>query len=216
MSVLRQPASTMIRSFFKSFTRHQSTTTGAYPFSSTAVVAAPATIAPTTDGLRQGRGLMAHIHQTLPPADKQHLLKTLFSRRNPRRVLPGSILTVTLEHAPTVFTGVLIAVRRRGPDTSFVLRNVVQRTGVEVQFFVGSPHLKEVRVDKRASGRKADFKARKGGITAAGEGAGAAGREGAQAKSSQQENMRQRRAKLYFLRNDPGKMTAIAAGSGMR
>ncbi|KIO13019.1 hypothetical protein M404DRAFT_993983 [Pisolithus tinctorius Marx 270] len=75
-----------------------------------------------------------------------------------------------------------MSVRRRGPDTSFVLRNVVQRTGVEMQFFVNSPHLKDIRVIQRAGG-----------------GPGKGGR-------------RQRRAKLFFLRDSPSKMSAISAG----
>ncbi|KAN0116451.1 hypothetical protein V8E52_005832, partial [Russula decolorans] len=51
------------------------------------------------------------------------------------------VLTINLTHAPTTFSGVLISVRCRGPNTSFVLRNVVQRTGIEMQFFVNSPHV---------------------------------------------------------------------------
>jgi hypothetical protein len=81
--------------------------------------------------LRQGKGLMAYFQQTLPSTEKQKIIGTLFSRTHPERVRPGSVLTVNLTHAPTTFSGVLISVRCRGPDTSFVLRNVVQRTGVE-------------------------------------------------------------------------------------
>lgn len=63
-------------------------------------------------------------------------------------------MTVTLDHAPTTFTGVLLSIRRRGPDTSFILRNIIQRTGVEMQFFVNSPHLKDVKlVQKPPKGR---------------------------------------------------------------
>jgi len=106
----------------------------------------------------------------------------LFSRRHPERLLPGSVVAVTLAHAPTSFSGVLLSVRRRGPDTSFVLRNIVHRTGVEMQFFVNSPHVKEIRVIQRAGG---------GG-----------GKEG----------RRMRRAKLFYLRDSPEKMSEISAG----
>jgi large subunit ribosomal protein L19 len=128
---------------------------------------------------------MAFIQQTLPSTEKQKMIGTLFSRSHPDRVRPGSVLTVNLAHAPTTFSGVLIAVRRRGPDTSFVLRNVVQRTGVEMQFFVNSPHVKEVVVVSRAGGDGDGKKKRKG----------------------------LRKAKLFYLRDSPERMTAVSAGT---
>ena len=72
----------------------------------------------------------------------------------------------------------------RGADTSFLLRNVINRTGVEVQFFVCSPHVRDIKVLSRAGGR------------------GSEGRPGT----------RMRRAKLFYLRDAPDKMTAISAG----
>ncbi|KAF8592538.1 RNA-binding domain-containing protein [Ramaria rubella] len=134
-----------------------------------------------TPSLLKGKGLMAHLYKTLPVEGTQKLLTTLFSRRHPDRLLPGSVVTVTSTHAPTTFTGVLLAIRRRGPATSFLLRNVIQRTGVEMQFFVNSPHLKDIQVIQKAGG---------GG-----------GKEG----------KRMRRAKLYYLRHSPEKMSQISA-----
>ncbi|KAA1466172.1 hypothetical protein DENSPDRAFT_767286 [Dentipellis sp. KUC8613] len=125
----------------------------AYAFNKMAVIPrAPKNVPKNVavERLRQGKGLMAYLQQTLPTPEKQLLISTLFSRRHPDRLVPGSILTVTLGHAPTTFSGVLLSVRRRGPDTSFVLRNVVQRTGVEMQFFVNSPHVKDIKVVQRA------------------------------------------------------------------
>jgi len=122
---------------------------------------------------------MAYLKQTLPSTEKQTIIGTLFSRNHPDRVHPGSVLTVNLTHAPTTFSGVLISVRRRGPDTSFVLRNVVQRTGVEMQFFVNSPHVKEIVVVSKAGGKK-----RKG----------------------------LSKAKLFYLRDSPERMTVVSAG----
>ena len=90
-------------------------------------------------------------------------------------------MTVTLNHAPNIFSGVLLSVRRRGMDTSFTLRNVVNRTGVEMQFFLNSPHLKEIKILQRA---------------------------GASATSP----TKVRRAKLFYLRDSPDKMTAISSG----
>lgn len=152
-----------------------------YPFSKVAKLLSPP-LTPPTDALRQGKGLMAHLAATLPSPQKQHLLNTLFSKRHPQRVLPGSVVSVTLGHAPGQFSGVLISLRRRGMDTSFTLRNVINRTGVEMQFFVGSPHLRDVRVLQSAGG--------------------AGGKKG----------RRMRRAKLFYLRDAPEKMTAISAG----
>jgi len=128
---------------------------------------------------------MAFIQKTLPSTEKQKMISTLFSRMHPDRVRPGSVLTVNLAHAPTTFSGVLISVRRRGPDTSFVLRNVVQRTGVEMQFFVNSPHVKEVVVVSRAGGDGDGKKKRKG----------------------------LRKAKLFYLRDSPERMTAASAST---
>jgi len=165
----------------KSLTRSASTATNPYPFSNVAILP-PNPKTPATPSLRKGKGIMEYIHKTLPSPEKQALISTLFSRRHPNRLLPGSVLAVTLAHAPTSFSGVLLSIRRRGPDTSFVLRNVVQRTGVEMQFFVNSPHLKGIKVVQRAGG---------GG-----------GKEG----------RRMRRAKLFYLRDSPDKMSEISAG----
>lgn len=170
-----------LRAATKSLTRSASTTTNPYPFSNV-VITPPEPTTPATESLRKGKGIMEHLRKTLPDPEKQALISTLFSRRHPDRLLPGSVLTVTLAHAPTSFSGVLLSIRRRGPDTSFLLRNVVQRTGVEMQFFVNSPHLKGIKVIQRAGG---------GG-----------GKEG----------RRMRRAKLFYLRDSPEKMSEISAG----
>lgn len=151
-----------------------------YPYSTNAI-SLPPPISNPVASLLKGRGLMAHLNKALPSEEKQKLLATLFSRRHPKRLLPGSVITVTSIHAPTTFTGVLLAIRRRGPATSFILRNVIQRTGVEMQFFANSPHLKNIQVVQNAGG-----------------GGG--------------EGKRMRRAKLFYLRDSPEKMSQISAG----
>jgi large subunit ribosomal protein L19 len=138
---------------------------------------------------------MAYLQHTLPSTEKQKLIGTLFSRSHQDRVRPGSVLTVTLSHAPTSFSGVLIAVRRRGADTSFVLRNVVQRTGVEMQFFVNSPHVKEIVVVSRAGG---------------GGGSSTNGNGGTADRKRQRKGLK--KAKLFYLRDSPERMTAASAG----
>ena len=162
--------------------RSLTTSARPYPYSKVAIIPpAPADSPPAN--LRRGKGLMAFLQQTLPSTEKQKIIGTLFSRSHPDCVRPGSVLTVSLTHAPTSFSGVLISVRRRGPDTSFVLRNVVQRTGVEMQFFVNSPHLKEIVVVSKAS-----------------RGQGKKKREVF------------KKAKLFYLRDSPERMTSVAAG----
>ncbi|KAK0242508.1 hypothetical protein EDD85DRAFT_918778 [Armillaria nabsnona] len=126
------------------------------------------------NALREGKGLMPYLFKNLPPLDKQKMLRTLFSRRSPSQLKPGSILTVTMDHAPSIFTGVLLSIRRRGPDTSIVLRNILQRTGVDIQIFVNSPHVKEIKVVRKPP------------------------------------RGRMRRAKLFYLRDAPDKMSMIA------
>ncbi|KAF7313618.1 Mitochondrial ribosomal [Mycena chlorophos] len=157
----------------------RSMSTAAYPFSKTAIVLPEPTVAPS-DALKLGKGLMPYLSTSLPTPEKQRMLRHFFSRQSRNQLYPGSIVNVTLEHAPNTFTGVLLAIRRRGPDTSFVLRNIVQRTGVEMQFFVNSPHLKEIKVLQRPP---------KG---------------------------RLRRAKLYYLRDAPDKMSALAGNTKMQ
>jgi large subunit ribosomal protein L19 len=155
-----------------------------YPFS--AMVSTPPPAPPPVvahpERILHGKGLMAHLHKTLPSPSARTLMDTLFSKSHRDRIMPGSVLSLSLAHAPNNFSGVLISVRHKGPDTSFTLRNVVQRTGVEMRFSVGSPAIKEVKIVQRA-----------------GTGGGKSGR-------------RMRRAKLYYLRDQPTKMNAISAG----
>ncbi|KAF8076159.1 translation protein SH3-like domain-containing protein [Lyophyllum atratum] len=117
-----------------------------------------------------------HLQKSIPTPAKQEMFRTLFSRHSPNQILPGSILQLTLEHAPATFTGVLMGIRRRGLDTSILLRNIIQRTGVEMQFFVNSPHVKDIKVLQKPPGG------------------------------------RMRRAKLFYLRDSPEKMSMIAGG----
>jgi len=133
---------------------------------------------PPTKALLKGKGLIDHVRQELVPPEKREWLKTLFARNHSDRLLPGSVVSITQTHAPTAFTGVLISLRRKGLDSSITLRNVVQRVGVEIQVFLGSPHLKEIKVLQKADGKSGSKRAR--------------------------------RAKLYYLRDAPDKMSTIS------
>ncbi|KAF9008699.1 translation protein SH3-like domain-containing protein [Cyathus striatus] len=143
-----------------------------YPFSKTALTPSPTYTSPPA-ALQEGKGLMEFIQKTLLSPEKQAMLDKLFSRRSPNRITPGSVVTVVSEQAPTVFTGIVLSIRRRGIDTSFLLRNIINRTGVEMQYFPSSPHIKEIRVVRRPA-------------------------------------KRMRRAKLFYLRDSPQKMSMLA------
>lgn len=115
----------------------------------------------------------------------------MFRRSNPNVVTPGSVLSVSFYNNPartntTAFTGVVLAIKRRGVDTSFVLRSVVARTGVEVRFNAASNMIQEIKVAARADLSKAD-------------------------QQVQGRLPRARRAKLYYLRDQPQRMPRLAS-----
>ncbi|KAJ4473550.1 translation protein SH3-like domain-containing protein [Lentinula lateritia] len=161
------------RSLTRTMATAAQTVSKPYPFSKTAIILPEPYVAPPLP-LVQGKGLMPYLQKNLTTPEKQTMLRELFSRHSAKRIYPGSIVGVTLEHAPFAFTGVVLAIRRRGIDTSMVLRNVIQRTGVEMQLFVNSPHVKTIKVVQKPP---------KG---------------------------RMKRAKLFYLRHSPEKMSALA------
>ncbi|KAI3596710.1 mitochondrial ribosomal [Moniliophthora roreri] len=113
----------MLPNLFKWSARSMATAANAapkpYPFSKTAIIH-PERHSPPPAPLVQGKGLMAYLRQNLPTPEKQALLRNLFSKHSPNRLYAGSVINVTMDHAPFQFTGVILSIRRRGPDTSFV------------------------------------------------------------------------------------------------
>ncbi|KAJ1834156.1 hypothetical protein LPJ63_002180 [Coemansia sp. RSA 2711] len=73
----------------------------------------------------------------------------------------------------STFSGVCIAIYRRGIDTSFILRNIVQKVGVEMRFMAYSPLVKNIKILQKAK--------------------------------------RFNRAKLFYLRENPGKTFRLKA-----
>lgn len=132
--------------------------------------------------------VMPRVHSDLRARyDPGNRLTKLFDRKSAHRIPPGSVLIVESWTSPlktnfSSFSGVLIAVRRRGVSTSFVLRNLVQKLGVEMRFNLYSPLLKDVRVIQKAEAGKND-------------------------KSGKLR--RTRRAKLYYLRKDDRRLAGI-------
>ncbi|KAG8863641.1 hypothetical protein FRC20_010642 [Serendipita sp. 405] len=107
--------------------------------------------------LRKGVGLMTHLSQTLPNPRAHSLFSTFFARRGKGRINPGSVLTVTLSQPPYSFSGVLMSIRRKGADSSILLRNVVRKMGVEMRIFLGSPTLLGIKIVQRAGGSSAEY-----------------------------------------------------------
>lgn len=77
--------------------------------------------------------------------------RLLFSRNNPEAAKSGDVLQV--ETPGSTFNGVLLAVRRAGVNTSFVLRNQVRRLGVEMRYNLFNPNLKRITLITRGARR---------------------------------------------------------------
>ncbi|KAK0552452.1 hypothetical protein OC845_001718 [Tilletia horrida] len=167
-----------------------------YPFSSAALVRS---LPPTSTGdltpLARGsqpksiyKGVLPRVHQALrAQLDPDQSRTSLVDRRSAEQIPPGSVLTIetwtsTAQRGSSSFSGVLIAIRRRGLATSLVLRTLVaNKLGVEMRFSLYSPLIKEIKVVARAEAHK-----------------------------RQQGLRRTRRAKLYYLRRDERRLTAVA------
>lgn len=79
----------------------------------------------------------------------------LFDKNSSERVTVGSVLKVTFyqcksDTRPSIFTGVLIAVRRHPSEPTFSLKTVIDSVGVEQLFPVFSPLISKIDVVKRA------------------------------------------------------------------
>jgi len=140
-----------------------------------------------------GMGIREYANSRLIEAHRPAPLlhRQLFSRRSKDCVFPGSVLQVTSfttssRTAFSRFAGVLIAIKRRGTTIAFVLRNFVNKTGVEMRYNLSSPMIKKISVLARASKYR--------GL-----------------KRNQTVIPRGRRAKLYHLRDKPEEMARISS-----
>ncbi|KAJ1728741.1 hypothetical protein LPJ72_005324 [Coemansia sp. Benny D160-2] len=118
--------------------------------------------------------------ESIARADVDGRAKLFVRRAVPsKRMCAGDVVFVETRNSmsessgTTSFAGVCIAIYRRGIDTSFILRNVVQKTGVEVRFMAYSPLVKRIEILQKGSGY--------------------------------------RRAKLFYLRHNPGKTFQLKA-----
>ncbi|PVV00083.1 hypothetical protein BB559_000139 [Furculomyces boomerangus] len=84
----------------------------------------------------------------------------LFRSRAPmaERMCPGDAVIVessnnlTNPEFTTRFIGICIAINRRGIDTSFTLRNVILKVGVEMKFKAFSPLVRKIEVLRKGKG----------------------------------------------------------------
>lgn len=167
----------------------------AYPFARHVVTRAHA-VQPA-DTLRSPSPAVKHSSRAIMPRvdaqltselDPNEDIAKLFSRRSPDCVLPGSVLMVETYLSPartsaTTFSGVLIAVRRAGVATTFVLRTIAAKLGVEMRFHAYSPMIKSIKVIQRADAKKGEPGLR-----------------------------RARRAKLYYMRRSEDRRVNSVAG----
>ncbi|KAJ2617477.1 hypothetical protein H4S08_000319 [Coemansia sp. RSA 1365] len=118
--------------------------------------------------------------ESLARADVDGRSKLFVRRAHPKdRLCAGDVVFVETFNsmsdtsATSSFTGVCIAIYRRGIDTSFILRNMVLNVGVEVRFMAYSPLMKRIEIIQKAKKSK--------------------------------------RAKLFYLRENPGRTFQLKA-----
>lgn len=106
------------------------------------------------------RGVIDYVHHQLrSQLDPGAKFTAMFHRNSSERIPIGSIISVETYTTPaktgtSTFSGVLIAIRRRGTSTSFVLRNLISKLGVEVRYNLYSPLLKDIKVIAKADSPK--------------------------------------------------------------
>ena len=114
---------------------------------------------PPTTGVKE---LLEAKHINL--LDPKSSRRALFDKSSETCLPIGSVLEIeTWDDYPTKttfqsFSGHMIAVRRRGIDTSFRLRTVVSRVGVEQVFKLFAPNIKAIRVLHRGAVRGKPYK----------------------------------------------------------
>lgn len=77
----------------------------------------------------------------------------LFAKDNQDAARPGDVLLVTTRRAADPFAGVLVGVRRRGIETSILLRGRLTNIGTEMWFKVYSRNLTGIEIIRRAQRR---------------------------------------------------------------
>ncbi|KAH9824676.1 translation protein SH3-like domain-containing protein [Melampsora americana] len=134
-------------------------------------------------------GLMQMIQKKLIFTSSNQEFQTLFKKNHPNSIRPLSILQVesytNLNKTNTnLFTGVLMGIKRNGIETSFRLRCLIERVGIEIKFNLFSSMIKNIKVVKRSG--EIDHQ-----------------------KRGKMLIPKPRRSKLYYLRDQPKKLPDI-------
>ncbi|KAK7717633.1 hypothetical protein SLS64_003128 [Diaporthe eres] len=95
----------------------------------------------------------AHHAYQIRKMDPSGARTRLFSKENPDSARPGDILLVTTKRAAEPFAGVLVGVRRRGIESSLLLRGQLAKTGVEMSFKIYSRNVTGIEIIKRRARR---------------------------------------------------------------
>ncbi|CAG8087893.1 unnamed protein product [Penicillium nalgiovense] len=80
--------------------------------------------------------------------------KAMFDyRRNPRSVKTGDIVRVTFKNGDP-FNGIVMSIKLRGIETSFLMRNELTRVAVEMSVKVFSPNVNSVEIVQRSEKKR--------------------------------------------------------------
>ncbi|KAJ6132509.1 Mitochondrial ribosomal protein [Penicillium samsonianum] len=80
--------------------------------------------------------------------------KAMFDyRRNPRSVKTGDIVRVTFKNGDP-FNGIVLSIKLRGIETSFLMRNELTRVAVEMSVKVFSPNVNSVEIVQRSDKKR--------------------------------------------------------------
>lgn len=93
----------------------------------------------------------AHHAYQIRKMDPSGARTRLFSKENPDSARVGDILLVTTKRSAEPFAGVLMSVRRRGIESSLLLRGQLAKTGVEMSFKIYSRNVTGIEIIKRRS-----------------------------------------------------------------
>lgn len=135
------------------------------------------------------RGVLDYVNlQLRSQLDPNGRFTSMFHRNSNERIPVGSIISVETYTTPaktgtSTFAGVLIAVKRRGTSTSFILRNLISKLGVEMRYNLYSPLLKDIKIIAKADSPK---RPRRGVL------------------------VRSKKAKLYYLRKNEARLASIS------
>lgn len=91
----------------------------------------------------------AHHAYQIKKMDPTGARTRLFSKTNADSARVGDILLVTTKRAAEPFAGVCISIRRRGIESSILLRGQLTRVGVEMWFKVYSRNVTGIEIIKR-------------------------------------------------------------------